>query len=151
MLKNMFDMSSKELGRYLKKNNLIKINLEKEKMNMIIFIIAVLYFEYNYREISNFVQGNEKLPLSTSTILSQRFEFQQRYIPMDPRGNIFKLQYKEDGNKSDLLIVKQFALGRSMYIKFPYLKLDSSGNSQDKCIIFIGFKFCTRVFFESYK
>lgn len=137
MLKNMFDMSSKELGRYLKKNNLIKINLEKEKMNMIIFIIAVLYFEYNYREISNFVQGNEKLPLSTSTILSQRFEFQQRYIPMDPRGNIFKLQYKEDGNKSDLLIVKQFALGRSMYIKFPYLKLDSSGNSAGPNVLFL--------------
>ena len=137
MLKNMFDMSSKELGRYLKKNNLIKINLEKEKMNMIIFIIAVLYFEYNYREISNFVQGNEKLPLSTSTILSQRFEFQQRYIPMDPRGNIFKLQYKEDGNKSDLLIVKQFALGRSMYIKFPYLKLDSSGNPAGPNVLFL--------------
>lgn len=68
-------------------------------MNMIIFIIAVLYFEYNYREISNFVQGNEKLPLSTSTILSQRFEFQQRYVPMDQEGiylnfNIRKMEIR---------------------------------------------------------
>lgn len=137
-LRNIFDMSStKELNRYLKTQNIIKSQLKQEEINVVIFIIAVLYFEHNYREMSNLVEGNDKLPLSTKAILSQRFEFQQRYVPVDPRGNIFKLQYKEDNNKKDLLIVKQFALGRSMYLKFPYLKLDSNGNPMGPKVLFL--------------
>lgn len=108
----------------------IKDELKEEQVNIIIFILAVLYFEALYRNISNLVEGNDSLPLSTKKILSQRFEFQQRYIPVSPKGNIFALQYIEsdDGNYSDLYIVKQFAMGRSMYLRFPWLKLDSYGN-----------------------
>lgn len=104
--------------------------LTRQQVNRVIFISAVLYFEYLYRELSNLVQIDTILPPSTKAILSQRFEFHQRYLPVSPIGNIFGLQYKEkDANgKADLCIVKQFALGRAMYLRFPWLKLDSNGN-----------------------
>lgn len=108
----------------------VKDELSKEQVNMIIFIGAVLNFEDFYRNISNLVEGNRVLPSSTKSILSQRFEFHQRYLPVSPVGNIFALQYKDkDSNgKTDLCIIKQFALGRAMYLRFPWLKLDSYGN-----------------------
>lgn len=104
--------------------------LSQEQVYKVIFIAAVLYFEYLYREMSNLVEWNAQLPDSTKAILSQRFEFQQRYIPVSPIGNIFGLQYKSKvlNEKSDLCIVKQFALGRAMYLRFPWLKLDDEGN-----------------------
>lgn len=137
-LKSIFDIDkSRELNRYLKDRNLIKEELKVGQVRVVIFIIEVLYFEHNYREMSNLVEGNDKLPMSTKNILSQRFEFQQRYLPVDPRGNIFKLQYKEDDYKSDLYIVKQFALGRSMYLRFPYLKIDSKGNAKGPKVLLL--------------
>lgn len=103
--------------------------LSLNEANTIIFIISVLYFERLYRKISNLVEGNNILPMSTKDVLSQRFEFQQRYIPVSPKGNIFALQYKEKAElgKADLYIVKQFAMGRSMYLRFPWLKVNSKG------------------------
>jgi Type II/IV secretion system protein. len=108
----------------------IEKDLTDNQVNIIIFIISVLYFENLYRKISNLVQGNEELPMSTKQIVSQRFEFQQRYIPVSPKGNIFALQYKESeiNGEADLYIVKQFAMGRAMYLRFPWLKLDYDGN-----------------------
>ena len=102
--------------------------ISNEQTNMIIFIGAVLYFEACYRSISNLVEGNIDLPSTTKDILSQRFEFHQRYLPVSPTGNIFALQYNEGNGKPDLCIIKQFALGRAMYLRFPWLKLDSKGN-----------------------
>ncbi len=108
----------------------VKEDLSKEQVNRIIFIGAVLYFEDLYRSISNLVEGNADLPMTTKAILSQRFEFHQRYLPVSPKGNIFALQYKDKDNngKPDLCVIKQFAMGRSMYLRFPWLKLDSKGN-----------------------
>lgn len=104
--------------------------LNKIQINIIIFILNVLAFEDAYRKISNLVEGNYDLPTSTKEIVSQRFEFQQRYVPLSPMGNIFALQYKqyESTGNADLYIVKQFAMGRSMYLRFPWLKIDEEGN-----------------------
>lgn len=104
--------------------------LSNVQVNIIIFILNVLAFEDLYRKISNLVEGTYDLPISTKEIVSQRFEFQQRYIPVSPIGNIFALQYKEyeNSNNADLYIVKQFAMGRAMYLRFPWLKLDKEGN-----------------------
>lgn len=110
-----------------KLENEIYDDLSRRQVRMIIFIVAVLYFESNYRGTSNLVEGNDNLPNSTKAILSQRFEFQQKYIPVSPMGNIFALQYKDDEKHSDLFIVKQFALGRSMYLRFPWFKLNLEG------------------------
>ena len=108
----------------------LKNELDTEESNRMIFIISILYFESLYRKISNLVEDDDQLPLTTKEVLSQRFEVQQRYIPMAPIGNIFGLQYKERAEigKPDLYIIKQFALGRSMYLRFPWLKLDKEGN-----------------------
>lgn len=103
--------------------------ISKEQVNMIIFIGAVLYFEDLYRSISNLVEGNRDLPMSTKFILSQRFEYHQRYVPVSPKGNIFALQYrdKDSNGKSDLCVIKQFAMGRAMYLRFPWLKVNEKG------------------------
>jgi hypothetical protein len=103
--------------------------LTKEQVNMIIFIGAVLYFEDLYRSISNLVEGNQYLPMSTKAILSQRFEFHQKYVPVSPKGNIFAIQYrdKDSNGKSDLCVIKQFAMGRAMYLRFPWMKLNEKG------------------------
>lgn len=105
--------------------------LTKEQLNIIIFIGAVLYFEDLYRSISNLVEGNRELPMSTKFILSQRFEYHQRYIPVSPKGDIFALQYrdKDSNGKLDLCIIKQFAMGRAMYLRFPWLKVNEKGES----------------------
>lgn len=105
-------------------------DLTRAQVNRVIFICSVLYFEHLYRELSNLVEKGTELPNSTKEILSQRFEFHQRYIPVSPIGNIFGLQYKdkEKNGKSDLCIVKQFATGRAMYLRFPWLKVDTNGN-----------------------
>lgn len=104
--------------------------LSDTEVHRVIFITAVLYFEYLYREMSHLVEWNAQLPESAKKILSQRFEFHQRYVPVSPIGNIFGLQYKSQNfdEKSDLCIVKQFALGRAMFLRFPWLKLDEDGN-----------------------
>lgn len=104
--------------------------LTQVQINIIIFILNVLAFEDLYRKISKLVEGNYDLHVSTKEIVSQRFELQQRFIPVSPIGNIFALQYKEYecSNKADLYIVKQFAMGRSMYLRFPWLKVDKCGN-----------------------
>lgn len=117
----------------------IEEELSKEQVNIIIFIGAVLYFEDLYRSISNLVEGNGDLPSTTKAILSQRFEFHQRYLPVSPKGNIFALQYKDkDSNgKPDLCVVKQFAMGRTMYLRFPWLKLDSKGNPKGPNVMFL--------------
>lgn len=117
----------------------VENNLSIEQVNMIIFIGAVLYFEYLYRNISNLVEGNVELPMSTKAILSQRFEFHQRYIPVSPKGNIFAIQYKEkDGNgKSDLYVIKQFAMGRAMYLRFPWLNIDSKGEPNGPSVMLL--------------
>lgn len=103
--------------------------LSEEQINIIIFIGAVLYFEDLYRSISDLVEGNMDLPVSTKAILSQRFQFHQKYIPVSPKGNIFALQYRDKDNngKSDLCVIKQFAMGRAMYLRFPWLKLNEKG------------------------
>lgn len=117
----------------------ISEKLSNEQVNMIIFIGAVLYFEDQYRSISNLVEGNEDLPMSTKAILSQRFEFHQRHIPVSPKGNIFALQYRDKDNngKSDLCVLKQFAMGRAMYLRFPWLKLDEKGEPKGPNVLLL--------------
>lgn len=116
-----------------------KKDLTEVQVNRVIFIGAVLYFEYLYRELSHLVEADTILPNSTKEILSQRFEFHQRYLPVSPIGNIFGLQYKDsDANgKADLYIVKQFALGRAMYVRFPWLKLDVKGDPAGPHVMFL--------------
>lgn len=113
--------------------------LSNVQVNIVIFILNVLAFEDLYRKISNLVEGNYDLPTSTKEIVSQRFEFQQRYIPVSPIGNIFALQYKEyeNSNNADLYIVKQFAMGRAMYLRFPWLKLDEEGNASGPNVLLL--------------
>ena len=138
MLSSIFSIETFiDLNGYFKSQKIIDNELKKEEYYIIIFIISVLYFEHNYRQLSNLVYINDNLPITTKTVLSRRFQHHQRYLPVDPRGNIFKLQYKDDGYKTDLCIVKLFALGRSMYLKFPYLNLDSNGKPQGPKVLLL--------------
>lgn len=138
MLSSMFSIEKfTDLNKFFKSQKIIDSELSKEEYSIIIFIISVLYFEHNYRQLSNLVYGNDKLPISTKSVLSRRFQYHQRYLPVDPRGNIFKLQYKDNNYKTDLCIVKLFGLGRSMYLKFPYLKVDSKGKPQGPKVLLL--------------
>jgi len=85
------------------------------------------------------VSGYVELPQSTKAILSQRFQFQQKYIPLSPTGNILALQYREKNShtKPDLLVIKQFAMGRAMFLRFPWLKLDPQGKPKGPSVLLL--------------
>ncbi|MGH4120855.1 hypothetical protein [Clostridium sp.] len=89
------------------------------------FIIRLISFDQIYRKLSNLVRTNNNLPLSSKYILNQSFKEHQKWLPVAPVGNILGFETKDE----DLFITKQFATGRALALKFPWLKLDKDGNA----------------------
>lgn len=87
------------------------------------FIVMLIAFDQIYRKISSLVKGNSSLPLETKQILNQTFRDHQKYLPVAPIGNMLAFETKEN----DLIITKQFATGRALALKFPWLKVDNKG------------------------
>ena len=88
------------------------------------FILNVLKFEQVYRELSNLVENLQEVPIEIREILSRVLSTQQKYIPSSPIGNIFEIEVRDD----DIYIKKQFAFGRALALKMPYLVLNLKGN-----------------------
>ncbi len=87
------------------------------------FIIMLISFDQIYRKLSNLVRINSNLPLSAKNILNQSFKEHQKWLPVAPVGNMLGFETKDE----DLLITKQFATGRALALKFPWLKLGTNG------------------------
>ncbi|MGL4361893.1 MAG: hypothetical protein ACRCSG_01180, partial [Cellulosilyticaceae bacterium] len=87
------------------------------------FIIMLIAFDQLYRKLSGLVRANNSLPISTKQLLNQSFIEHQKWLCSAPIGNMLAFETKED----DLVITKQFATGRSLALKFPWLKVDESG------------------------
>lgn len=104
----------------------VKVNIDifdKLTERKVEFIIMLISFDQIYRKLSNLVRANNNLPLSAKYILNQSFKEHQRWMPVAPVGNVLGFETKEE----DLFITKQFATGRALALKFPWLKLDKDG------------------------
>lgn len=111
-------------------NKLMHLRGGKEEFQLnterkIEFIIMLISFDQIYRKLSNLVRSNDNLPLSAKNILNQSFREHQKWLPVAPVGNILGFETKDE----DLLITKQFATGRALALKFPYLKLGENGEA----------------------
>jgi hypothetical protein len=104
----------------------LKCNIDKFDViteRKVEFITMLISFDQIYRKLSNLVRTNSNLPLSAKNILNQSFKEHQKWLPVAPVGNMLSFETKDE----DLLITKQFATGRALALKFPWLKLAPNG------------------------
>lgn len=109
------------------KSEIIKEEFQKMDnriLKKLIFILNVIEFEQTYRKLSNLIESMQDIPIELREILSRIFGTQQKYMPSSPVGNVFEIEVRDD----DMYIKKQFAFGRALALKMPYLILDSKGN-----------------------
>lgn len=100
-----------------------EIALSESTRRKLRFIIMLIAFDQIYRKVSNLVRSNNTLPIKAKQILNQAFTELQKYLPVAPIGNMLAFETKED----DLIITKQFATGRALALKFPWLKVNDHG------------------------
>ncbi|WP_102265916.1 hypothetical protein [Massilicoli timonensis] len=109
--------------------NEIKTEIEdfsNEMRKRLLFLLKVIAFEQVYHTISISVGEINDLPMDLREILNRSFVQQQKILPSSPIGNTLSIEYKRD---DDLYIKKQFAFGRALAMKMPYLVLDDDGSS----------------------
>lgn len=96
---------------------LIMKNVEQES--------KIIAFEQLYRELSGLVEGMSDVPIELREILNRNLRTQQKFMPNAPVGNTLAIEVRDD----EMYIKKQFALGRALALRMPYLLLDNKGNA----------------------
>ena len=94
-------------------------------LKKLLFILKVIAFEQLYRELSGLVEGMSDVPIELREILNRNLRTQQKFMPNAPVGNTLAIEVRDD----EMYIKKQFALGRALALRMPYLLLDSKGNA----------------------
>jgi len=106
----------------------IKAQFEKMDSGMLkklLFILKVIAFEQLYRDLSGLVEGMLDVPIELREILNRNLRTQQKFMPNAPVGNTLAIEVRED----EMYIKKQFALGRALALRMPYLLLDNEGKA----------------------
>lgn len=94
-------------------------------LKRLLFILKVIAFEQLYRELSGLVEGMSDVPIELREILNRNLRTQQKFMPNAPVGNTLAIEVRDD----EMYIKKQFALGRALALRMPYLLLDNKGNA----------------------
>lgn len=100
-------------------------NLETGVLKKLLFILRVIAFEQLYRELSALVESMTDVPMELREILNRNLHIQQKFMPNAPIGNTLAIEVRDD----EMYIKKQFALGRALALRMPYLVLDSQGKA----------------------
>lgn len=98
--------------------------LDSKILRKMVFILKVIAFEQIYRELSVLVEGMQDVPIELREILNRNLKTQQKFMPNAPIGNTLAIEVRDD----EMYIKKQFALGRALALRMPYLVLDDQGN-----------------------
>lgn len=98
--------------------------LDASILKRLLFILKIIAFEQLYRELSRLVEGMSEVPIELREILNRNLYIQQEFMPNAPVGNTLAIEVRDD----EMYIKKQFALGRALALKMPYLLLDDKGN-----------------------
>lgn len=99
--------------------------LEARSLKKLLFILKVIAFEQLYRELSGLVEGMSDIPIELREILNRSLRTQQKFMPNAPVGNTLAIEVRDD----EMYIKKQFALGRALALRMPYLVLDNKGKA----------------------
>lgn len=94
-------------------------------LKKLLFILKVIAFEQLYRSLSGLVEGMSDVPIELREILNRNLRTQQKFMPSAPVGNTLAIEVKDD----EMYIKKQFALGRALALRMPYLMLDNQGKA----------------------
>lgn len=89
-----------------------------------LFILKVITFEQLYKTLSNLIEDMNDVSVELRKILNFNLKEQQKLMPNAPIGNMLSIEIKDN----EMYIKKQFALGRTLALKLPYLILDKEGN-----------------------
>lgn len=100
--------------------------LEPKTLKKLVFILKVIAFEQIYRKLSGLVEGLQDVPIELREILNRNLKTQQKFMPNAPIGNTLAIEVRDN----EMYIKKQFALGRALALRMPYLVLDGRGNPQ---------------------
>ncbi len=107
--------------------------LEPDILKKLRFILKVIAFEQLYRSLSGLVEGMSDVPMELREILNRNLRTQQQFMPSAPVGNTLAIEVRED----DMYIKKQFALGRTLALRMPYLLLDEQGKALGANVLFM--------------
>lgn len=94
-------------------------------LKKLLFILKVIAFEQLYRSLSGLVEGMSDVPIELREILNRNLRTQQKFMPSAPVGNTLAIEVRDD----EMYIKKQFALGRALALRMPYLMLDNQGKA----------------------
>lgn len=100
--------------------------LDPKILKKLAFILKVIAFEQIYRKLSRLVEGLQDVPIELREILNRNLKTQQKFMPNAPIGNTLAIEVRDN----EMYIKKQFALGRALALRMPYLVLDEHGNPQ---------------------
>lgn len=99
--------------------------LESGILKKLLFILKVIAFEQLYRSLSGLVEGMSDVPIELREILNRNLRTQQKFMPNAPVGNTLAIEVRDD----EMYIKKQFALGRALALRMPYLILNDQGKA----------------------
>lgn len=99
--------------------------LDARILTKLLFILKIIAFEQLYRELSALVEGMLDVPIELREILNRNLHTQQKFMPNAPIGNTLAIEVRDD----EMYIKKQFALGRALALRMPYLVLDDNGKA----------------------
>ena len=114
-----------KIGAKIKKIKAQFEALNAGSLKKLLFILKVIAFEQLYRELSGLVEGMSDVPIELREMLNRNLRTQQKFMPNAPVGNTLAIEVRDD----EMYIKKQFALGRALALRMPYLLLDNKGNA----------------------
>lgn len=100
--------------------------LKPKILKKLVFILKVIAFEQIYRKLSILVEGMQDVPIELREILNRNLKTQQKFMPNAPIGNTLAIEVRDN----EMYVKKQFALGRALALRMPYLVLDEQGKPQ---------------------
>ena len=97
----------------------------------IVFLAKVIAFEQKYRELSAEAESMMDIPSEIYSILARSQREQQLVMPASPVGNVLSMVVDDNGFK----VCKEFACGRVMALKMPYLRMNPDGSPGGPCVL----------------
>jgi len=115
---------SERLKKWLKKNN---CNCNAEFLQHIKLYLIVTQFDryvHSLDEAYSFLSEEQKEEMELFNFLQARFTAQQKLLPSAVMGNLFGMK---NDKKKGLQLYRQYAFGRAMMNRMPWLRLTEDG------------------------
>lgn len=104
------------------------VSVGEEMRARLSFALKVIYFEEYLRDLadsSDYLTFKDESMAELYSFLRFSCVRQQRYLPSSLIGNLFGMRM---GDENDLILFRQFAVGRTFMNSLPWLDTDAEGN-----------------------